>query len=112
MPKECTTHYHACDCREEMLKSVCQHAIKLHKDLIIFKILKECSCDICNKARILLDIPEVKQSTKLICSCGFTQSYPIPHEHDRTEREQVIIDYYHKAEKEMEEVIKKYWKPE
>ncbi len=30
--------------------------------------------------------------TKL-CSCGNPQSYPIPHEHDRTEREKQIIEY-------------------
>lgn len=28
------------------------------------------------------------------CNCGFPQSYPIPHEHDQTEREKVIIAYY------------------
>ena len=30
--------------------------------------------------------------TKL-CSCGNPQSYPIPHEHDWTEREKQIIEY-------------------
>jgi len=29
-----------------------------------------------------------------LCSCGFTQSFPIPHEHDRTEREKIIIGHY------------------
>lgn len=29
-----------------------------------------------------------------LCSCGFTQSSPIPHEHDRTEREKIIILHY------------------
>lgn len=29
-----------------------------------------------------------------LCSCGFPQSYPIPHEHDRTEREKQIIGHY------------------
>ena len=30
-----------------------------------------------------------------ICSsCGFPQSFPIPHEHDRTEREKEIIAHY------------------
>lgn len=28
------------------------------------------------------------------CRCGFNQSHPIPHEHDRTERENTIIQYY------------------
>ena len=42
-----------------------------------------------------------------LCKCAVTnwgkhvsgspQSYPIPHEHDRTEREKAIIDYYEKA---------------
>ena len=31
---------------------------------------------------------------KEMCSCGFPQSYPIPHEHDQTEREKVIIKHY------------------
>ncbi len=30
---------------------------------------------------------------KVICSCGFAQSFPIPHEHDRTDRENEIINY-------------------
>ena len=29
-----------------------------------------------------------------LCPCGFPQSHPIPHEHDRTKREQRIIEYY------------------
>jgi hypothetical protein len=29
-----------------------------------------------------------------LCSCGFPRSFPIPHEHDRTFREQQIINYY------------------
>lgn len=28
---------------------------------------------------------------KKLCSCGMPQSFPIPHEHDLTEREQQII---------------------
>ncbi len=29
-----------------------------------------------------------------LCPCGFPQSYPIPHEHDLTEREKQIIKHY------------------
>ncbi len=28
------------------------------------------------------------------CSCGFPQSHPLPHEHDRTKREKAIISHY------------------
>jgi len=34
------------------------------------------------------------QIPERLCPCGFPQSYPIPHEHDRTQREQEIIEYY------------------
>lgn len=30
----------------------------------------------------------------VFCACGFPQSYPIPHEHDRTDREKLIIGNY------------------
>lgn len=30
----------------------------------------------------------------ILCSCGFPQSHPIPHEHDQTNREKEIITYY------------------
>jgi hypothetical protein len=33
-------------------------------------------------------------SEKEMCPCGFPQSWPIPHEHDQTEREKVIIRHY------------------
>ena len=33
---------------------------------------------------------DVKEE-KLMCSCGNPQSHPIPHEHDRTDREKAII---------------------
>lgn len=29
-----------------------------------------------------------------ICPCGFNQSMPVPHEHDRTSRERDIIDSF------------------
>jgi len=66
MPKECTTHYHACDCREEMIRDVCRFIINFLTHLLKMastlenNFVCECSCDICNKARILLDIPEIK----------------------------------------------------
>lgn len=46
-----------------------------------------------------LDDPERKGKTmmadkKKYCSCGNPQSYPIPHEHDRTEREKQIIKHF------------------
>lgn len=40
---------------------------------------------------------------KEICSCGMPQSFPIPHEHDRTERENQIINFYEKKIEELEE---------
>jgi hypothetical protein len=30
----------------------------------------------------------------VFCSCGFPQSYPIPHEHDQTDREKLIVGNY------------------
>ena len=33
-------------------------------------------------------------NTENLCSCGNSQSYPIPHEHDRTDRENAIIKYF------------------
>ena len=87
MPKECTTHHHACDCREKIIRDISKYIINFHAYLLKtasaskYKFVCECSCDICNKARTLLDIP-------LTCSCGF------PHEHDQTEREKNIIAYY------------------
>jgi hypothetical protein len=43
--------------------------------------------------------------TKL-CSCGMPQSFPIPHEHDRTEREKQIIAYYQDLNHDMYEALK------
>ncbi len=39
------------------------------------------------------------------CSCGFPQSYPIPHEHDRTARENQIIAHYEDSNKAMYEAL-------
>ena len=32
--------------------------------------------------------------TGKLCSCGFPQSCPIPHEHDQTVREQTIVKHF------------------
>lgn len=42
-----------------------------------------------------------------LCSCGFPQSSPIPHEHDRTERENQIIEHYEDVTKDLYEACKK-----
>lgn len=39
-------------------------------------------------------LPPAKDVEREMCSCGFPQSYPIPHEHDQTEREKQIIKHY------------------
>jgi hypothetical protein len=41
-----------------------------------------------------------EKAERKLCSCGFPQSYPIPHEHDRTEREKAIIAHYEAIIKE------------
>ena len=41
-----------------------------------------------------------------LCSCGFPQSHPIPHEHDRTEREKQIIEYKDKIISDLYEALK------
>ncbi len=47
-----------------------------------------------------------------LCSCGFPQSYPIPHEHDRTEREKQIIKHKDEIMSDLyeacKEVVKTY----
>lgn len=43
--------------------------------------------------------------TKL-CACGQPQSYPVPHEHDRTERERQIIEHYEQREAKNQQTIK------
>lgn len=40
--------------------------------------------------------------TNWICPCGNPQSYPIPHEHDRTDREHEIIAHFRAKIKELE----------
>ena len=44
--------------------------------------------------------------TKGLCSCGNPQSYPIPHEHDRTEREKQIIAHYEDTNADLYEALK------
>jgi len=41
---------------------------------------------------------KAKKKEMPLCSCGFPQSFPIPHEHDRTEREKQIINYYERRD--------------
>ncbi len=42
-------------------------------------------------------------SEKEMCSCGFPQSYPVPHQHDWTEREKAIAkQIFKELEKEFE----------
>lgn len=41
-----------------------------------------------------------------LCSCGFPQSFPTPHEHDRTERENQIIKHYEDVTKDLYEALK------
>lgn len=36
----------------------------------------------------------MSEKKQIMCSCGFPQSSPLPHEHDRTEREKKIIRHY------------------
>ena len=43
--------------------------------------------------------------SKEICSCGFPQSHPIPHEHDQTDREKAIVAYYSARIKALPELI-------
>lgn len=57
--KQCTTHHHACDCRERDMKMVCNawlrsHNIAPHYDEISRTyIAKYCRCDICEAVRRL-----------------------------------------------------------
>ena len=40
-----------------------------------------------------------------MCACGFPQSHPIPHEHDRTEREKAIIEALERENKKLAEQL-------
>ncbi|KKL52253.1 hypothetical protein LCGC14_2287360 [marine sediment metagenome] len=42
-----------------------------------------------------------------ICSCGFPQSHPIPHEHDRTEREKQIVGHYESIQTDLCKALEK-----
>lgn len=39
------------------------------------------------------------------CPCGFPQSSPIPHEHDQTDREKVIIKHFEDQQRITPEVV-------
>ena len=43
-----------------------------------------------------------------LCSCGFPQSHPLPHEHDRTDRENQIIAHFESTQRDMYEALKQY----
>ena len=45
----------------------------------------------------------MSEHTDKLCSCGFTQSYPIPHEHDQTVREKAIVKHF---ESQMRDLLK------
>ena len=36
----------------------------------------------------------MSQKGNKLCACGHPQSWPIPHEHDQTDREKAIIEYF------------------
>ena len=62
---------------------------------------KKCNCNLlggCPKCRLTPKPEPVAwapdEKLKKYCPCGFPQSFPIPHEHDQTEREKQIIPYY------------------
>jgi len=44
--KQCTTHHYACDCREELIRIVCQSLIGAHG--------MKCACIGCEAARKLI----------------------------------------------------------
>jgi hypothetical protein len=58
--KRCTTHYHACDCREEMLRVVCKQLLKDHSqrpEMAGLDTLVQdwaCQCHACRCARTLI----------------------------------------------------------
>jgi len=45
----------------------------------------------------------MSQEAIVFCSCGKPQSFPLPHVHDRTYRETMIIDYF--LEKHQDDVL-------
>jgi len=47
------------------------------------------------------------ESSVKLCSCGFPQSYPMPHEHDLTDREKQIIAHKDKVISDMREALRK-----
>lgn len=57
--KQCTTHHHACACRETLIKAICRHLLYEHRELSAFMAgfakPQECDCKACKAARILMD---------------------------------------------------------
>ncbi len=45
------------------------------------------------------------ENKKEFCSCGHPQSSPIPHEHDQTDREKVIIKHFEDQQRIIPEVL-------
>ena len=44
-----------------------------------------------------------------LCNCGFPQSFPLPHEHDRTDREAEIIKYFQLELDNLEDKNNEIW---
>ena len=53
----CTTHYHACDCREERMQSICkrylEEHIKLRQAMFGMRKSDKCNCPECRMIREL-----------------------------------------------------------
>ena len=52
--KECTTHHHACDCREEKMLLICRQIMREHNELKKFTAgfgnVAMCDCPACRSA--------------------------------------------------------------
>lgn len=49
---------------------------------------------------------KIMENTRELCSCGNPQSYPVPHEHDRTDRKKQIIKHYEGISTDLYEALK------
>lgn len=54
----CTTHHHACDCREKAIQELCELYLREHEKVKAFTAgfgkREQCECDGCVKARMLV----------------------------------------------------------